>query len=255
MDAAQKTLSVLDALAVDAAGGTRLGDIAARAGLPRSTVHRILQRLVEHGYARAEGDGRYVAGPRVLALAGGVLRQLDHGYLTPVLSALREDVGHTVHFALLTGHEATYIEKLEVPGAGYQMASRVGGRMPLHCTSIGKAILAGLPVAERHALLGRSELVARTSRTLVTLPELDRELERVREDGYAVDDEENERNIRCVGAAVHDTRGRPTGAVSVSALTLDLTPDEVPAVGRRVRAAADELSEALSASRSHGAPR
>jgi IclR family transcriptional regulator, acetate operon repressor len=249
MDAAQKTLSVLDALAVDAAGATRLGDIAARAGLPRSTVQRILQRLVEHGYARAEGEGRYVAGPRVLALAGGVLRQLDHGYLTPVLSALREDVGYTVHFALLTGHEATYIEKLEVPGAGYHMASRVGGRMPLHCTSIGKAILAALPVAERRALLQRSELVARTPRTLVTLPELDRELDQVRERGYAVDDEENERNIRCIGAAVYDNRDRPTGAVSVSALTLDLSPEEVPAVGSRVRVAADALSQALGASR------
>lgn len=246
MDATQKTLSVLDALAPDVRGANRLGDIAARAGLPRSTVHRILQRLVEHGYARAEGDGRYVAGARVLALAGGVLRQLDRGYLTPVLQALCDDVDHTVHYALLTGHEATYVEKLEVPGASYQMVSRVGGRIPLHCTSIGKAILAELPVDERHALLGRGELVARTPRTLVALPDLDRELERVAERGFAVDDEENERNIRCVGAAVRDGHGRPTGAVSVSALTLDLTLDDVPAVGRRVMAAADELSRALS---------
>jgi IclR family transcriptional regulator, KDG regulon repressor len=246
MDATQKTLSVLDALAPDVRGADRLGDIASRAGLPRSTVHRILQRLVEHGYARAEGDGRYVAGARVLALAGGVLRDLDRGYLTPVLQALCDDVGHTVHFALLTGNEATYIEKLEAPGASYQMVSRVGGRIALHCTAIGKAILAGLPVDERHALLGRGELVARTPRTLITVPELDRELERVAARGFAVDDEENERNIRCVGAAVRDGRGRPTGAVSVSALTLDLALDDVPAVGRRVTAAADELSRALS---------
>jgi IclR family acetate operon transcriptional repressor len=248
MDATQKTLGVLDALAPDARGANRLGDIAVRAGLPRSTVHRILQRLVEHGYARAEGDGRYVAGARVLALAGGVLRQLDRGYLTPVLQALCDDVGHTVHFALLTGHEATYIEKLEVPGASYQMMSRVGMRIPLHCTSIGKAILAALPIAERHALLGRAELVARTPRTLVTPADLDRELERVGERGFAVDDEENERNIRCVGAAVHDGGDRPIGAVSVSALTLDLTIDDVPAVGRRVMAAADQLSQTLGAS-------
>jgi IclR family transcriptional regulator, KDG regulon repressor len=247
MDATQKTLGVLDALAPDPRGATRLGDIAARVGLPRSTVHRILQRLVESGYARAQGDGRYVAGPRVLALAGGLLRQLDRGYLTPVLQALCDDVGHTVHFALLSGHEATYIEKLEVPGAGYQMASRVGSRIPLHCTSIGKAILAALPEAERHALLRQAELVARTPRTLVTLDDLDRELERVAERGFAVDDEENERNIRCVGAAVYDDRNRPTGAVSVSALTLELTLDDVPAVGRHVMAAAAELSRGLGA--------
>jgi IclR family acetate operon transcriptional repressor len=246
MDATQKTLSVLDALAPEVGGANRLGDIAARAGLPRSTVHRILQRLVEHGYARAQGDGRYVAGARVLALAGGVLRQLDRGHLTPILQALCDDVGHTVHFALLTGQEATYIEKLEVPGASYHMASRVGMRIPLHCTSIGKAILAGLPIDQRHALLSRGELAARTGRTLVTLPDLDRELERVAERGFAIDDEENERNIRCVGAAVRDGHGPPTGAVSVSALTLDLTLDDVPRVGRRVMSAADELSRALS---------
>jgi IclR family acetate operon transcriptional repressor len=222
MDAAEKTLAVLDALAVRDDGADRLADIAARAGLPRSTAHRILQRLVERGYARAEGDGRYVPGARVLALAAEALRELDRGRVKPILEALRDDVGHTVHLALLTGGEATYVEKLEARNSGYQMASRVGMRLSLRTTAIGKAILAALP--DDGGRLGASER------------------RRIRSDGYALDDQENERNVRCVGAAILDERGRPTGAVSVSALTLDLSLDDVPAIGARVAAAARELS-------------
>jgi IclR family transcriptional regulator, KDG regulon repressor len=221
MDAAEKTLAVLDALAVRDDGADRLADVAARAGLPRSTVHRILQRLVERGYARAEGDGRYVAGARVLALAGDALHDLHRGRVAPILEALRDDVGHTVHLALLTGDEATYVEKLESRDSGYELASRVGMRLALHRTAIGKAILATLPDDGRLAATERQQ---------------------IRERGYALDDQENERNVRCVGAAVLDERGRPTGAVSVSALTLDLGLDDVPAIGARVAAAARELS-------------
>jgi IclR family acetate operon transcriptional repressor len=222
MDAAEKTLAVLDALAARDDGADRLADVAARAGLPRSTAHRILQRLVERGYARAEGDGRYVPGPRVLALAGDALRDLDRGRIRPILEALRDDVGHTVHLALLTGGEATYVEKLEAPTSGYQMASRAGMRLALHTTAIGKSILAALPDDGR---LGAAER------------------RRIRKRGYALDDQENERNVRCVGAAILDGSGRPTGAVSVSALTLDLSLDDVPAIGERVAAAARELSQ------------
>src|SRR5215210_392766 len=100
MDAAEKTLSVLDALGAARTGdGSRLGSIADRAGLPKSTVHRILKRLVEHGYARAQGDGVYALGPRILAMAGGMLEQLSAGPAgRAVLRELHADVGHTVHF-------------------------------------------------------------------------------------------------------------------------------------------------------------
>jgi DNA-binding IclR family transcriptional regulator len=227
MDATEKTLSVLDAL--DGAR-SRLADIAERAELPKSTVHRILRRLVERGYARAQGDGVYVLGPRVLTMAGAMLGRLDVTALAgPVLRALHADVGHTVHFAMLSDDEAVYLEKLVDPGLPYQFASRVGGRIPLHCTAIGKALLAEME----------------------TPPEMDgelrAELERVRERGFAIDDEENERNIRCVGAAVRDHTGAATHAISVTALTVELSLDDAVALGPRVVAAADAVSEALGA--------
>jgi IclR family acetate operon transcriptional repressor len=247
MDATEKTLSVLDALG-DSAGGNRLGDIAARAGTSKSTAHRILQRLVERGYARAEGDGVYVPGPKILAVAGQMLHQLDHGrYFGPMLRELHAELGHTVHLALLSGDEAVYVEKLENPQGAYQTASRVGGRMPLHCTAIGKAILAELPAADVRGILARRPPERRTPNTLTSVPAVEQELERIRRRGFAVDDEENERNIRCVAAAIFDNRARAIGAVSVSALTFDLGVDEAHASGGRVRATAHALSAALGA--------
>jgi IclR family acetate operon transcriptional repressor len=241
MDATEKTLSVLDAL--DGAR-TRLGDIAARAELPKSTVHRILRRLVERGYARAEGDGVYVLGPRVLTMAGELLQGLNATALAaPVLRDLHAEVGHTVHFAMLSDDEAVYLEKLVDPGLPYQFASRVGGRILLHCTAIGKSLLAAMP----DEVLPRLELVRRTPHTLVSVDELRAELERVRERGFAIDDEENERNIRCVGAAVRDHTGAATHAISVSALTVELSLDDAVALGPRVVDAARTVSEALGA--------
>jgi DNA-binding IclR family transcriptional regulator len=239
MDATEKTLSVLDAL--DGAR-SRLGDIAERAELPKSTVHRILRRLVERGYARAQGDGVYVIGPRVLTMAGAMLGRLDVTTLAaPVLRELHADVGHTVHFARLSDDEAVYLEKLVDPGLPYQFASRVGGRIPLHCTAIGKSLLAVMET------LPRLELVRRTPQTLVSSDALRAELEHVRERGFAIDDEENERNIRCVGAAVRDHTGAATHAISVTALTVELSLDDAVALGPRVVAAADAVSEALGA--------
>ena len=249
MDASEKTLSVLDALGTTQDGeGTRLGSIAERAELPKSTVHRILKRLVERGYARAQGDGVYVLGPRILAMAGGMLDQLNAGPAgRAVLRALHADVGHTVHFAMLLGDEAVYVEKLVDPDLPYQTASRVGMRIPLHCTAIGKSLLAAMPPDEATGLLGRGRLTRRTEKTIVTLGAMREELVRVGERRFAIDDEENERNIRCVGSAVLDHRGRPAGAVSVSALTVELSYDDALELGPRVVAAAQALSQALGA--------
>ena len=244
MDATEKTLSVLDALN----GPSRLGDIAERAQLPKPTVHRILRRLVEGGWARAEGGGVYALGPRVLAMAGAMLHALDAGtYALPILRELHAEVGHTVHFAVHTDDQAIYLEKLVDPDLPYQFASRIGGRIPLHSTAIGKAVLAALDPVEADELVSRIELTRRTPRTITTPAALREELELVSARGFAIDDEENERNIRCVGAAVRDHRGRPTHAISVSALTVEVSLEDALTLGPRVVAAAQALSRALGA--------
>lgn len=239
-----KTMHVLEGLLLSD-GSAQLADIARRCSLPKPTVHRILQTLVADAYVQADGEGRYAAGPRLLVLAGRVLQRRDYQSVgQPILRTLQSRTGHTVHFAILAGHEAVYVDKVE-PREAYQMASRVGMRIPLHCTAIGKAVLAASPRDYLEDHLRSVSLTKRTDRTLVTKAALRDEMARIREVGYAIDEEENEANVRCVGAAVVDHLGHAIGGISVSSLTFRLPPEEAHSLGPVVRAAAQEISTAM----------
>ncbi|RSM88029.1 IclR family transcriptional regulator [Kibdelosporangium aridum] len=239
--AADKTLIVLEALADHA----RIADIAGAAGLPKPTVHRILQTLVQHGFARSDGQGNYVCGPRILSLAGRFLQRLDIAeQVRPILRDLQERTGWTVHLALLSGDEAVYVAKVE--GAKpYHLASRVGMSLKLHCTSIGKAILATMSDDQVAEIAARAGLPARTQNTITDAPALLSELAAVRARRYAEDHEENEAGVRAVGAAVFDHTGGVIGGLSAAAL-VHLAPvvEDLPA---QVTAAAEAVSKALGA--------
>ena len=241
LSAAEKTLSVLEALA----DHSRIADIADASGLPKPTVHRILQTLVRRGFARADGQGGYLGGPRILSLAGRFLQRLDVAeHVRPTLRDLQERTGWTVHFALLSGDEAVYVAKVE--GARpYHLASRVGMSLRLHCTSIGKAILARLPDDEVRALARRTGLPARTGHTITDERALLAELGVVRERGYAEDHEENEAGVRAVGAAVVNHTGEVVGGLSAASLVdLGEAPGDLP---QQVVRAAAAVSRALGA--------
>jgi IclR family transcriptional regulator, acetate operon repressor len=238
--AADKTLVVLDALAEH----SRVADIAKSTDLPKPTVHRILQTLVRHGFARTDGQGEYVGGPRILSLAGRFLQRLDIAeQVRPILRDLQERTGWTVHLALLSGDEAVYVAKLEGTQP-YTLASRVGMSLRLHCTSIGKAILATFSDDEVRALLRRTGMPPRTEHTLTDEAALLADLAEVRRRGYAEDHEENETGVRAVGAAVYDHTGEILGAVSAAALTYQ---DEPGNRGPEVATAATKISQALGA--------
>lgn len=219
--------------------------IARRTGLPVSTVHRILQDLVAVGWARDDGNRGYLLGARLLALAG---RATDQASLVrvahPTLQELSERTGHAVHFAVRTGDEAVYLDKIEGSRA-YAMRSRVGLAIPLHCTAIGKAVLAALPDAEVRAVLERAGMPARTDRTITSPEAMLAHLELVRQRGYSVDDEENELSTRCIGAAVRDHSGSAIGGVSLSMLAFEMEADRVPLLSSLVVATADRITRDL----------
>jgi DNA-binding IclR family transcriptional regulator len=231
-----KALSVLEALAQH----SRLADIAAETGLAKSTVHRILQSLVGWGFARADGNGGYLPGPRILTLAGRVMNRFDPvRHAAPALRDLRDTTGLPVHFAIRNGDEAVYVEKLE-GSRPYQMRSRIGMSIPLHTTAIGKAVLAHLSPAEVTDIVARTGLTRMTEKSIGSVAALRRQLDEARERGYAVDAGENDPGICCVGAAVFDHTGAAMGGVSVSALTFDLDvadPGLIAAVTGAARAA------------------
>jgi DNA-binding IclR family transcriptional regulator len=241
--AADKTFDVLEALVEH----RRLTDIAAATGLPKGTVHRILQVMVERGMATATGDGGYVSGPAMLALAGRVLRRLDvPARARPHLEALQLRTGRTVHLALRSGDEAVYAIKIE-SDKPYRLASQVGMGLRLHCTSIGKAILATMTDDEVAALARRTGLPARTAQTITEVPRLLDEIGITRSRGWATDHEENEAGVCAVGAAVFDHTGEVVGGISVATLTYEAASQPDEELGPVVRAAADEVSAALGA--------
>ena len=237
-----KTLTVLEALVRH----SRVTDIAARSGLSKSTVHRILQSLVARGFARPDGNGGYLPGARILTLAGMVMQRFDPAQQADtVLRDLRDRTGLAVHFAVRAGDEAVYVAKLDGLRP-YQMRSRVGMSIALHTTAIGKAILAQLPVEECEEMISRLPLTAMTEHSITSRAELRRQLAQARTARYAVDGGENDPGITCIGAAVFDHSGAVLGGVSVSALSFDVDVKD-PDVITAVLAAARQTSLALGA--------
>ncbi|MBC6461124.1 IclR family transcriptional regulator [Actinomadura sp. HBU206391] len=237
-----KALTVLEALAQH----SRVTDIASATGLPKSTVHRILQSLVEWGFARADGASGYLPGPRILTLAGKVMNRFDPAQQADgALHGLRDRTGFAVHFAVRNGDEAVYVQKLD-GRRPYQMGSRVGMSLELHSTSIGKSILAQLTDEEIIGIIGRTGMQPRTQRTITDPRALLRHLGEVRRRGYAIDDEENETGIRCVGAPVFDHTGAVMGGVSMSGLAFEIDPDN-GVLGPEVTNTARDVSLALGA--------
>lgn len=222
--ALEKTLRITEALT--AFGGPhRLSELAAAAGIPKSSTYRILVSLVEQGYAVTDGHGSYGVGLRLRTLAAQVSADRPEG-IVELLEFLQKCTGQTVHLALRGGNALTYVRKVE-SGRPFRTASRVGMRLPPHATAIGKALLAHLPPDEAESLVRSHGMPALTGRTHTDRERLADELRTVRARGYAVDDEENEASVRCLGAAVFDRAGVPVGGVSLCAVTFLTTRAEL----------------------------
>src|SRR5262249_45275297 len=160
--------------------------------MPKSSASYILRVLERRGYLRRNGEtNKYRLGLKVLSLGRGALNGLDIRELAlTALQQLTERSQLTAHLAILEQGEAVYIAKVEAPGF-VRMNTWIGRHMPIHCTSVGKALVAWRPEAEVKALLKERGMEKRTSKTIVVWAKYLQELAHVREQGYAVDDEEN----------------------------------------------------------------
>lgn len=244
--ALDRALDVLETV-LRSDGDATLAEIASCTRLPKPTVHRILGGLASRGYITPWGHGHYGPGPQAFVLAGLANAVRDYALIArPALDELRLHTNDTIHLALLVGDHAVYVEKLE-GNRPYHSASKVGLHLPLHCTAIGKAILAELPEAVCEKLLRDLPLPGRTQGTLTDLPRLRNELAVTRRRHFAIDDEENEDGIRCVGSAFLDHHAAVVGAVSVSAPAFTLGVADAMVLGSDVLKAATSVSRALGA--------
>jgi IclR family transcriptional regulator, acetate operon repressor len=224
-------------------GPHRLGRIARDADVTKPSTHRILQGLVAPATSSPTGTAPKGPGPRAYTLSA-LFATGQQGEAEKILRRLQADVEQTVHVALCSSSRAIYVLKID-SDRPYRMASRVGSRIALHCTAIGKVILAHLGAAQRWRLLAEEAgLPARTSRTCMDPAALEAQLDRARADGYAMDDEENEETVRCIAAPLLDGAGSPIGGVSISTLTFQVSTQQLLDHVPRLREAAALLAPA-----------
>lgn len=223
-----------------------VSEIGAKARLHRSTAHRILMALEYNDLIQQNAEnGKYRLGIKLFRLGHQAvshlnLREICRPFLTRVMNETKE----TVHLAVLDEDQVLYLDKVEGPHA-LRMPSRVGRRIPTYCTSLGKAMLSCLDDQEVKNTLHVQVLRPYTANTVKTLSQLLTDLRVVRKRGYAVDNEEIELGLRCVGAPIKDYTGAMVGAISVAAPSARLSSQKIAAVGRLVVATAEEISEKL----------
>lgn len=182
-------------------------------GLDRTVVHRLVSTLATRGYLYRDSGGGYRLGPTCLALASAItdLRTMAR----PFLEALAQATGETVHLVVLSGREVVFVDGME-SGHALRVTVRTGRLVPAHATSVGKAWLAALPDGRVGELYGPAELGSVTDRTITDPHVLARELETIRDRGYATSHGESEDGVGSVGVAVCDAKGEPRAAMSVA---------------------------------------
>ncbi|MFD1943514.1 IclR family transcriptional regulator [Paradevosia shaoguanensis] len=222
-----------------------LAEISARLDMPKSTTHAILRSLVAEGLIEKIGGEAYALGTGILALSQSVRVNVEiRDRAAPHVRALADKAGESVYFTFLEGDRILYIYAVE---SSRRLIARtaVGDRMPMHCTGVGKAILAHLPEAEVRSILERMGMPRVTPNTITDLEALISELGEIRARGYSFDNGENETGNYCVGAPVFGADGRVIGGCSISGTDPEIIASRAPEIARMLIAACLDMSRNL----------
>lgn len=211
-----RALKIIELLAVNPQG-FGVTEIGQKVGLHKATVYRLLAYLVSQGYIeKDEARPVYTLGLKFIELASLRLNQVElKTEASPYLRKLAAALDQPVHLAIQAGSDAVYIEKIE-PRAHLRMYSQIGKRIPLYCSSLGKCLVLDLPDTELEALAHAMTFQAFTPTTRTTPEAFLADVRLARQRGWALDDEEHESGIRCIGAPIRDFTGRIVAAVSAS---------------------------------------
>jgi len=226
--------------------GIQLSDLCRKcAGQPKATIFRILHTLKELGYVQQDAKSSAYRLTREVAWLGrSESRETLKRAVRPHLERLRGQFEQTVALAVLDRDQLLYIEILDGLRS-IRMNATVNTYAPLHCTSLGKAILSRLSAEDRERIFNRRPLAKLTPNTITSIAHLERHLAEVRSQGYAVDDEETEEGARCVGAVICGDHGAPVAAISVSGPLSFLPLDRIPEIAREVMRACRSISELM----------
>lgn len=241
----ERALTVLEVLA-RSKRGLALSDLARNLHLPKSSTHCLLLTLERCGYLRRhENTRRYLFDVKLFRLANMALSGIElREHSGPFLRLLMKGTGLPVHIAILERDEVVIVDKVEPPGAP-KLATWVGKRMDPHCTGVGKALIAYLPEDDLCRLIKERRLPRHNENTIASTKKLREELARIRKLGYAVDNEEDEIGLRCIGSPVFDATGHVAASISIAGTISQITEQNWPALAEKVKQTALAISRQI----------
>lgn len=244
-----RALALVDIIA-ESEDGLSLAQISTSIGLPKSTVFGLLSTLRDYNYIQqSPEDGRYQLGIKLFELGTQVARTWDiRDAARPVLRRLINEFGETVHLGAEDNGEVLYLEKMS-PESIVNIVSEVGIRLPMHCSALGKVLLANKSKSELKRIIGMRGLPAFTHKTITTQTKLEKELAQIREQGYAIDDGEIMENLRCVAAPIRDSYGVAKYAISISGQIRDMHGKRLENIIEEVQKGATEITNSIANAR------
>ncbi len=238
-----KACAVLERVA-DIPGGCLLKELSATLGIPRTTVLRITQTLLEADFLARKDDGRFTLGSAVVRLGVRALDNLDlRGYARPVLQVLSFETNESSHLAMPNGNQSMLVEVADSPHP-LRIAARPGTLVDLHCSSTGKVFLA-FACPDPGAFCRQLDLATHTPNTHTSIGAVLNGIEETRRQGYAIDNEEYAPGVRCIAAPVANAFGKTIAAVGLTASTATFTKAKIPAMAEKIKKAAAEISARL----------
>lgn len=240
-----RALSILELIS-DYNEGLRITEISEKVDLHKSTVHRLLGTLIYKGFVEQdEVTNKYKISLKLYELGSKKIEDLDMLKVSkPYTERLMIELNEVVHLVIRDGNHIVYIDKVEADNT-IRMASNVGRRSPLYCTSVGKAIMAFMDEKEIEEIWNNSNVEKLTENTITNFQMFKNELKKIKQQGYAIDDEENEIGVRCVGAPIFNYKGEVEGAISISGPTIRVTKEKVEEIAKRVKKYAELISKEL----------
>lgn len=239
-----RAVAVLDLLG-ESDSPLALADICQLMKVHKSTAHRSLMVLERSALIERTHDNRFRLGMKLYELGNRAVEQIDlRARIRPHFRRLAAQLGETVHLGVLQKTQVIYLEKIE-PNRRICMTSKTGSTNPAYCTSMGKAMLAHLPEDVLEQAVSKMRFTRYTPKTIGSREELLKSLERVRRRGYAIDDEEIETGVRCVGAPVFDDNHYPIAAVSISGPSSRIRVQNLPAIAEHVMRCCADISASL----------
>jgi len=240
-----RTLTILEVLS-DYEEGLGITEISEKVELHKSTIHRLLNTLIYKGYIKQDKNtNKYGVTLKLFELGNKKVESMNLvSVVEPYLKELMEKTNEVIHLAIREGFDIVYVSKME-PQKSMQMYTRIGMRKPIYCTAMGKAMMAYMTEEEIREIWNESDVQKLTPNTMVDFSKIKENLKGIRVNGYAMDDQEVEEGIRCVGTILRDHKSRICGAISISGSIISFTEDKISYFSKVILEYTDKISKEL----------